>query len=327
MRLALVLNAYMAKPYATHPKEEFFDAVRHKKRLRALRHQTSSAAQPAPDGAAVARWRGKLRELSLDVSPVAAEQVFRHRPSKTISSQPEQKQVLEKFGVYKTLKLWQDQEDWGRFFMFNKGFVDFNRRGMQAEDPNAHELRESKAWINYTEHVGSDDWANALSDRHLSEVALVEAQLRAGVPRSDFCLSLASIACCPRNAIWDWYVETHGHPEASAALNEARARLTGDELQQIRQINRVQCEMMNMSGNPHHNITYSDVCTTMYTQYKLDCVSPEPTSSSCGPLERMHDGKQISPTSSPFRRGLKLICCRQASKRLDSDVAAILNKS
>ena len=42
---------------------------------------------------------------------------------------------------------------------------------------------------------------------------------------------------------------------------------------------------MDLSGNPHHNITYSDVQTTMYTQYKLDCVSPEPTSSSCGPLE------------------------------------------
>ena len=95
VRLALVLNAYMAKPY-----EEFFDAVRHKKQLRALRRQTSSVAQPAPDVAAAARWRGKLRELGLDVSPVAAEHVFRHRPSKTISTQPEQKQVLEKFGVY-----------------------------------------------------------------------------------------------------------------------------------------------------------------------------------------------------------------------------------
>ena len=174
---------------------------------------------------------------------MAAEQVFRHSPSKTISTHPEQKQVLEKFGVYKALKLWQDQEGWGRFFMFDKDFVNFNRRRMRAEDPNAHKWRESKAWINYTEHVGADDWANALSNRHLSEVALVEVQLRPGVPRSDFCLRLPSIACCPGNAIWDWHVETHGHPEASAALNEVRARLTGDELQQIRQFSRVQCEM------------------------------------------------------------------------------------
>ena len=162
-------------------------------------------------------------------------------------------------------------------------------------------------------------------------------QLRPGVPQSDFCLNLASIACCPRNAIWDWYVETHGHPEASAALNEARARLTGDELlQQIRQFSRVQCEMINLSGNPHHNITYSDVQTTMYTQYKLDCVSPEPTHLSYGPLQLLlwaggtyarREADFPDEQSSSAWLDTVLICCRWASKRLDSDVAAILNKS
>ena len=138
VRLALVLNAYLAKPYSTHPKEEFVDAIRHKKRLQALRRQASSVAQPAPDADAASRWRGTLRELRLDVIPVEAEHVFRHTPSKTISAQNDQKQVLEKFGAYKPLKLWNDPTIWEKFFVFNKDFVDFNRSGMREEDPNAH---------------------------------------------------------------------------------------------------------------------------------------------------------------------------------------------
>ena len=47
VRVALVLNAYLAKPYSTHPKDEFFDTISHKKRLQALRRQTSSVAKPA----------------------------------------------------------------------------------------------------------------------------------------------------------------------------------------------------------------------------------------------------------------------------------------
>ena len=49
-RLALVLNAYIAKPMSTHPASEFFAAIECKQRLHALRRAqqgADSAAQPA----------------------------------------------------------------------------------------------------------------------------------------------------------------------------------------------------------------------------------------------------------------------------------------
>ena len=275
VRLALVLNAYLAKAYSTHPKDEIFDAIRHKKRLQALRHQASSVAQPAPDADAASRWRGTLRELRLDARPVEAEHVFRHTPSKTISAQNDQKQVLEKFGAYKPLKLWNDPTNWEKFFVFNKDFVDFNRSGMRAEDPNAHKWRESKVWVDYTELVSSDDWANALPDRYEWEVEVIKDQLRKGTSRSDICPGSTDV-CCPWTAIWDWYVKTHGHREASTALREARAKNTGSWLKQKLSFSQVQCELLQQSGGVRSLILQPDVQVTKYTQYKLHCVfSPD----------------------------------------------------
>jgi len=139
---------------------------------------------------------------------------------------------LRMVGAYKSLKLWEDRTNWGRFFVFRKDFVDFNRSGMRAEDPNAHKWRESKVWINYTEHVSSDDWANAFNERHLCEVAEIKDQLREGVPRDEIMRVAPEDMCGPQSRMWDWYAQTHGNREASAALHAARAKLTGSLLKQ-----------------------------------------------------------------------------------------------
>ena len=238
VRLALVLNAYMSKPLSTHGRKEFFDAIRYKRQIRALRSsalqpapydRTRSAAQPAPDSAAAARWRSKLRELGLDIKPVEGKQVFCHTPSKTILQHPCQMQVLQKFGAYAALKLWKKQlGDVDKLFMFTRDFVHFNRTGMRAEDPHAHKWRESKVWINYTQHVGANDWANALTERQLCEVLDVKDQLREGeTPRAS-----PGDIMGPRSRIWDWYVQTHADGDAEAALRAARAKLTGSLLKQ-----------------------------------------------------------------------------------------------
>jgi hypothetical protein len=279
VRLALVLNAYVAKPHSTHPKEEFFDAISHKKRLQALRQRAttvSSAAQPVNfTGDAAIHLCGKLRELGLDVRPVDAEQVFRHTPSKTITAQDEQKRMLEKFGAYKALKLWNDQTNCERFFIFSKDFVEFNRSGMRAEDPNAQKWRESKVWINYTEHVSSDDWGNALNDRYSWEVEAIKDHLRKGTRRSEIGRSSNDV-CCPRNAIWDWYVKTHRHREASAALHGVRARLAGSWLKEKLSFLQVQREMLFKPGGVRDMITAWEVQTSQYSKYKLHCISFDP---------------------------------------------------
>ena len=49
VRLALIFNAYVAKPLSTHPSIEFFDAIVCKTKMKALRARTTStnsAAQP-----------------------------------------------------------------------------------------------------------------------------------------------------------------------------------------------------------------------------------------------------------------------------------------
>jgi hypothetical protein len=49
VRLALIFNAYVAKPYSTHPMMEFFEAIACKTKLKALRVRSmfvTSAAQP-----------------------------------------------------------------------------------------------------------------------------------------------------------------------------------------------------------------------------------------------------------------------------------------
>jgi hypothetical protein len=95
VRLALIFNAYVAKPYSTHLRMEFFEAIACKTKLKALRVRimsatcaaqpglidivssaeqlgvsATSAAQPA------ARWLSRLCALGLHVRPVEGRDVF-----------------------------------------------------------------------------------------------------------------------------------------------------------------------------------------------------------------------------------------------------------
>jgi hypothetical protein len=58
---------------------------------------------------------------------------------------------------------------WGRFFICDKDFVDYNLDGMRAEDPTAHKWSASKLWIDYTPFVKALDWTEALQERCMQD--------------------------------------------------------------------------------------------------------------------------------------------------------------
>ena len=61
--------------------------------------------------------------------------VFFHTPAKSMLQERAQEAVLRKCGAYQPLELcYQASKPWGRFFIFDKDFVAYNRAGMQAED-------------------------------------------------------------------------------------------------------------------------------------------------------------------------------------------------
>ena len=103
VRLALIFNAYVAKPLSTHPSIEFFDAIACKTKMKALRARTTStnsAARPGcfnttmvladsgstvqPGGLPAAHFFSKLHALGLHMKPVEGRTVFFHTPAKSI---------------------------------------------------------------------------------------------------------------------------------------------------------------------------------------------------------------------------------------------------
>ena len=140
VRLALIFNAYVAKPYSTHPRMKFFEVIACKTKLRALWEMSMSATSAAqPDLSDIASWTWILQALGLHMRPVDGRDVFFHTPAKSMLQERSQEAVLRKFGVYEPLELcYQASKPWGRFFIFDRDFVSYNRAGMQAEDPNAH---------------------------------------------------------------------------------------------------------------------------------------------------------------------------------------------
>ena len=50
VRLALIFNAYVAEPYSTHPRMEFFEVIACKTKLKALRERMMSATSAAQPG-------------------------------------------------------------------------------------------------------------------------------------------------------------------------------------------------------------------------------------------------------------------------------------
>ena len=176
VRIALMLQAYIAMPSNT------LEASACKAELKAMRQRTMiefSAAQPdntktlarpvsaeQPDRESANRWRCKLRTMSLHIKPVNGKLVFARAPSKSILKRSQQEDVLRKHGVFEPLHLWSDAtKPWGRFFMFERNFVEHNQAGMRAEDPNAHKWSASKLWIDCTPHVSTQDWTKALMSR------------------------------------------------------------------------------------------------------------------------------------------------------------------
>ena len=200
VRVALILQAYMAMPsdsadasmradaslckdllkewrqrtapnFSAAQPEEISPLV---KELRRLTATNFSAAQPEeistrplraeqPDVSHTRRWHSKLQAMGLHIKPVAGHLVFHHVPSKSILKETSQEQVLRRHGAFHHLHLGSETtKPWGRFFMFDKHFVEYNQAGMQAEDPNAHKWSASKLWIDYTPYVSGRDWERAL---------------------------------------------------------------------------------------------------------------------------------------------------------------------
>ena len=102
--------------------------------------------------------------------PVDGRDVFSHTPAKSMLQERAQEAVLRKCGAYEPLELcYEATKPWGRFFIFDKDFVAYNRAGMRAEDPTAHKWSASKSWIDYTPFVHALDWTEALKERLLTD--------------------------------------------------------------------------------------------------------------------------------------------------------------
>ena len=103
VRLALIFNAYLAKPYSTHPRMKFFEVIACKTKLRALRDGfwVTSAAQPGLSE--IALWTRFLQMLSLHIRPVDGRDVFFHTPAKSMLQERAQEAVLRKCGAYQPL--------------------------------------------------------------------------------------------------------------------------------------------------------------------------------------------------------------------------------
>ena len=158
VRLALILNAYVAKPLCTHPRMEFVDAIACKTRIKALRDSAAkpgcfdSSMPPADSANAVkpgvlpaSEFFSKLHALGLHIKPVEGRTVFFHTPAKSVLQERQQEAVLRKYGAYQPLDLcYEASKPWERFFVSNKEFAAYNRAGMRAEDPTAYKWSASK---------------------------------------------------------------------------------------------------------------------------------------------------------------------------------------
>ena len=310
VRLALLFNAYVSKPFSTHPRREFFEAIACKTKLKALRERSlsatsaaqpglidivSSAARPALSATSAsqpcvsatsaaqpaARWLCRLRGLGLHMRPMDGRDVFSHTPAKSILQERAQEAVLRKVGAYEPLELcYQATKPWGRFFIFDKDFVAYNRAGMRAEDPSAHKWSASKLWIDYTPFVKALDWTQALKERIMQDNANLQHLLRAR--KKEQSTSTRRCACgrrggacscqsddieekrChddpidPNNGIWDWYVKEHCPDVDPGVLIDVRAALTGTWLNRKFQFYRTALSWMPRSDRLNSPSIYSN---------------------------------------------------------------------
>ena len=159
---------------------KFFEVIACKTKLRALWEMSMSATSAAqPDLSDIASWTWILQALGLHARPVDGRDVFFHTPAKSMLQEHSQEAVLRKCGAYEPLELcYRASKPWGRFFIFDKDFVAYNRAGMRAEDPSADKWSASKLWIDYTPHVSAQDWTDALLHRLCLDNENIKALLR-----------------------------------------------------------------------------------------------------------------------------------------------------
>jgi len=191
--------------------------------------------------------------------------------------------VLRKCGAYEPLELcYQASKPWGRFFVFHKDFVDYNRAGMRAEDPTAHKWSASKLWIDYTPFVHANDWTQALQMRleneedNLLHLLRERKKEQSTSTRKCTCRRIEDICTCksddiaercpldhdnpldPYNGIWEWYVKEHCHDVDPGVLIDVRAALTGTWLQRKFQFCRDTFSWMPRSSRLNSPSIYSE---------------------------------------------------------------------
>ena len=212
----------------------------------------NSASAVQPGGLPATHFFSKLPALALHMKPVEGKAVYFHTPAKSIFKESLQEAVLRKFGAYEPLELcYQASKPWGRFFIFDKDFVAYNRAGMRAEDPTAHKWSASKLWIDYTPFVHALDWTEALQERlqqdeqnllHLLRERKKDQSTSPWTARCT-CGRIEGTCTCQsddiegtkchddpigrNNGIWDWYVKEHCQDVDPDVLSHVRAALTG----------------------------------------------------------------------------------------------------
>jgi hypothetical protein len=218
-----------------------------------------------------------------------------------------QEAVLRKFGAYEPLELcYQASKPWGRFFIFDKDFVAYNRAGMRAEDPCADKWSASKLWIDYTPHVSAQDWTRALLDRLCLDNENIHDLLRDRKHRQASSRStcecgrawgLRDVCECKsndiqslivrddilnvgddrntfrlRDSIYDWYVGEHGPDAATSALRDVRAALAGTWLERRWQFSKAVVVERCLGSHPSMRIFNWNVLEpepTKYSKYLL----------------------------------------------------------
>ena len=174
--LASFLDAAIAKPFAFYAFVDFFEAIRCRSQLLALRLKHSladSAQKPVDDPPVHSCLKEMVQSLGLEPQPVSASAVFRHTPAQNIRCVDLQKKALLSAlghdGFFHKLELgWQHTQPWDHFFMFNKDFRAYNEKRMTAEDPKAHMWNAHKSFVDYTWCVTASDWMAKLVelDKH-----------------------------------------------------------------------------------------------------------------------------------------------------------------
>ena len=211
--LASFLDAAIAKPFAFYADVDFFEAIRCRSQLLALRLKHSladSAPKPVDDPPAHSCLKEMVQSLGLQPRPVPASTVFRHTPAQNIRRVDLQKQALVRVlghdAFFHKLELgWKHTQPWNRFFMFNQDFRAYNEKRMTAEDPKAYMWNARKSFVDYTWCVTASDWMEKLEfleahEQHYWRNKCTAKQRRTAASESEQGIDEWGYESC----YWDW---------------------------------------------------------------------------------------------------------------------------